>query len=100
MNGTQRRALVNAWYEQRYGKRHLLGWKNIEIDPLALTIVELCLSEGIRLLVGQSVENFIYILKFRRSILGRSESLTNTGHILENCDRFLDLIRGLPHTLL
>jgi len=59
--------MKNALFVQRYGKRHLLGWSNIEqqkkIKPVALAIVELRESEGIRQvgrqLVSQSLENSV-----------------------------------------
>jgi len=44
------KSMKNALYVQRYGKRHLLGWSDIEqrkIRPVALAIVELRESEGI-----------------------------------------------------
>jgi len=44
-------SMKNALHAQRYGKRHLLGWNNVEqwkIYPIALAIVELRESEGIR----------------------------------------------------
>jgi len=45
------KSMKNALYVQRYGKRHLSGWSNIDsekIKPVALAIVELRESEGIR----------------------------------------------------
>jgi len=49
------KSMKNALHLQRYGKRHLLGWSNIEqrkIKPVALAIVELCELEGIRQVVS------------------------------------------------
>jgi len=51
MNGTQRRSMKNALYVQRYGKRTSRAevMSNSEkIKPVALAIVEVCKSEGIR----------------------------------------------------
>jgi len=45
------KSIKNALHVQRYGKRHLSGWSNIEqrkIKPVALVIVDLRESEGIR----------------------------------------------------
>jgi len=45
------KSMKNALHVQRYGKRHLSGWNNVKqqkIKPVALAIVELCESEGIR----------------------------------------------------
>jgi len=45
--------MKNALYVQRYGKRHLSGWSDSEkIKSVALAIVELRESEGIRQLVS------------------------------------------------
>jgi len=44
------KSMKNALYVQRYGKRHLSCWSDVEqqkIKPLALAIVELHESEGI-----------------------------------------------------
>jgi len=45
------KSVKNALYVQRYGKRHLLTSNSEKIKPVALTIVELRESEGIRQLV-------------------------------------------------
>jgi len=42
------KSMKNALYVQRYGKRHLSGWNSKKVKPVALAIVELCKSEGIR----------------------------------------------------
>jgi len=45
------KSMKNALHVQRYCKRHLSGWSDIEqwkIKPIALAIVELRESEGIR----------------------------------------------------
>ena len=43
------KSMKNALYILRYVKRHLLGRSDIseKIKPVALAIIELCLSEGI-----------------------------------------------------
>jgi len=44
------KSMKNALYVQRYGKRYLSGWSDVEqqkIKPIALAIVELRKSEGI-----------------------------------------------------
>jgi len=63
------KSMKNVLYVQRYGKRHLSGWSDIEQwknQALILDIVELHKSEGIRQAVSQSVEillnNFFYSL--------------------------------------
>jgi len=51
------KSMKNALYVQWYGKRHLLGWSDIEqckIKPIALAIVELRESAG-RQLVSQKI---------------------------------------------
>jgi len=66
------KAMKNALHVQRYGKKHLSGWSNVEqqkIKPVALPIFELHKSEGIRQvgrqLVSQSVENSIKLFYFK-----------------------------------
>jgi len=53
--------MKNALYVQRYGKKHFSGWSKVEkqkkIKLLALAIVELWESEGIRQAGRQLVEN-------------------------------------------
>jgi len=50
------KSMKNALYVKRYGKRHLSSWNDIKqwkkIKPVALAIVELHKSEGIRQLVS------------------------------------------------
>jgi len=44
------KSMKNALYVKWHGKRHLLGWSDIEqwkIKPVALAIVKLSESEGI-----------------------------------------------------
>jgi len=56
------KSMKNALYVQRYGKRHLSCWSDVKqrkIKPIALAIVELRESEGIRQAVSQSVENSV-----------------------------------------
>jgi len=51
MNGTDAgKSMKNALYILLYAKRHLSGWsvvKQQKMRPIALAIIELCLSEGI-----------------------------------------------------
>ena len=55
--------MKNALYVLWYDKRHLLGAEAMsnrqKIKPVALAVIESCLSEGISKLLCQSVENCI-----------------------------------------
>jgi len=53
------KSMKNALHVQRYGRRHLSTLNSEKIKPVALAIVELRESEGIRQLVSQSVENSV-----------------------------------------
>jgi len=53
------KSMKNALYVQWHGKRHLLTSNSEKIKPVALAIVELQESEGIRQAVSQSVENSV-----------------------------------------
>jgi len=63
-----------ALYVQWYGKRHEVTSNSEKIKPVALVIVELRESEGIRQtgrhLVSQSVENFVklFFLKISQQL--------------------------------
>jgi len=45
---TKEDTMKNALHVQQYGKRHLSGWSELKVSPVALAIVELRKSEGIR----------------------------------------------------
>jgi len=52
------KSMKNALYVQQYGKRHLLASNSENIKPIALSIVELCESEGI----SQSDRQFVSLV--------------------------------------
>ena len=64
MNGTQRRTLVSTYCGMPKGTSWAEAMSNSEkIKPVALTVIELCLTEGISqsvtYLLSQSVENSV-----------------------------------------
>jgi len=70
------KSMKDTLYAQQYGKRHLSGWSDIEqqkIRPVALAIVELHESEGIRqagsLSVSRKFRWINFFLKFCSNFL-------------------------------
>jgi len=64
MNGTQRRAMKNALYVQRYGKRHLSGWSDVEQQKNQARSLSHCWvmrvwRHQVVSYSSQSVENFV-----------------------------------------